>query len=341
MSQRLRVGVVGLRFGAQVHVPAFRADPRCEVVGIAGRDPATAAAAARDLGIPSSSGDWRTLVAEPGVDAIAVAVPPAAQPAILIEAARHGKHLFCEKPLAASLDDARGVIAGARVAGVVHAVDFLFPEVSAWRRARALLVEGAIGRPVHAAYTWRVETYASRTNAATWKNRPDEGGGALGNFMSHVFYNIEWLLGRVRAMEGFGSGPATRNGRAADGLVEVDAVQVENGTSGSVPVSVSVSTDAFLGVGHVVEIFGENGTLVLRNSGADYVKGFEVYLGTRRSGGLAQVPCEAASQAGDGRVAATASLVGRFVDAIHGGDPMVPNLAHAVRVQELLSGVVI
>ena len=79
-------------------------------------------------------------------------------------------------------------------AGIVHVIDFMFPEVEAWQQARALLDEGAIGRLTHFAYTWRIETYASRTGADTWKTRTIEGGGALGNFGSHVFYNIEWLL---------------------------------------------------------------------------------------------------------------------------------------------------
>ena len=125
----------------------------------------------------------------------------------------HGKHVFCEKPLAASSRSMpRTALAAVQHAGVVHGIDFIFPEIAAWRHARTLIAEDAIGQVAHFAYTWRVETYASRTNAETWKNRPLEGGGVLGNFVSHVFYNIEWLLGQNRRLRrhGLSAGTAGR-----------------------------------------------------------------------------------------------------------------------------------
>jgi predicted dehydrogenase len=329
MSRRIRVGVIGLRFGSQVHIPAFRSDTRCEVIALAGRDAGKAAGVARDLGVPASYADWRELVAASDIDAVTIAVPPAAQPAIIAEAARHGKHVFCEKPLAASVADARQALVSVEATGVVHGIDFIFPEIAAWQQARTLLAEGAIGRPVHFAYTWRTETYASRTNAPTWKNRPDEGGGVLGNFASHAFYNIEWLLGGIQEIEGLAFPRDRRRGRAIDGVV-----RLENGVVGNL----SVSTDAFLGSGHGVEIYGDEGTLVLHNSTSDYATGFRLSLGTRVSGALVCVfTGDDAGAEVDGRLAPVSRLVRRFIDAIRGGTAMTPNLADGVRVQELLA----
>lgn len=329
MSDALQVGVIGLRFGGQVHVPAFRSDERCQVVGLAGRDPGSAERMALELGVPKSFADWRELVAAPGIDAIGLAVPPSVQPVVIAEAARRGKHIFCEKPIAVSLVEARQAAKCAQAAPIVHGINFIFPELAAWKEARKLLMEGAIGRPLHFAYAWRVETYASRTNARTWKSRPEEGGGALGNILSHVLHNVEWLLDPIRAIEGFVCAGGLRYGRAVDGVVEL-----QTGMTGTV----SVCTDAFLGSGHIVEIFGETGTVVLRNAGVDYVAGFEVSVGTRASGTLSVVPTgSGVASAGDGRVVPVSRLVRKFVDAILGGDPMTPNLAHGVRVQELLA----
>lgn len=296
---------------------------------MAGLDHASAEHAAHDLGVPKSFADWRELVSAPEVDVISIAVPPSLQPAVIAEAARRGKHVFCEKPIAASLVEARKAAGYAQSARIVHGVDFIFPELAAWKEARTLLAHGAIGRPVHFAYTWRVETHASRTNAMTWKSRPEEGGGVLGNFLSHVLYNVEWLLEPIRAIEGFAGSRGARYGRAVDGVVEL-----ENGATGTI----SVSADAFLGSGHVVEIFGENGTVVLRNTGLDYVGGFDVSVGTRVSGALSVVPArDEPVFAGDGRVVPVSRLVRKFVDAICGGKPMSPNLMDGLRVQELLA----
>jgi predicted dehydrogenase len=279
--------------------------------------------------VPQPFDDWRALVDSPDIDAVGIAVPPAAQPPIIVYAAERGKHVFCEKPVAASVADARSALAAVERSGVVHAIDFIFPEIAAWRRAQELLAEGAIGRVAHFAYTWRVETHASRTNADTWKSRPDEGGGALGNFVSHAFYNIEWLFGPVRRIPVFACPTGPRTGRAVDGIIEVE---------GDVSGNLSVCTDAFLGIGHRIEIYGEHGTLTLHNPTADYASGFRLTLGSRATGAPAAVPdTETASDTG-GRLTPVSRLVRRFVDAIGSGERMTPNLSHAVRVQELLAG---
>ena len=91
MTRRLNIGVIGLRFGADVHVPAFRNDSRCEVSAIAGRDLARVADVARRLGVPRPFDDWRALVDSPDVDAVAIAVPPAAQPPIIVPIGRRSE----------------------------------------------------------------------------------------------------------------------------------------------------------------------------------------------------------------------------------------------------------
>ena len=323
----IRVGVVGTRFGAQVHVPAFRADSRCVVAAIAGRDPERARAAALALDVPASHGDWRSLVADPDIDAVSIALPPREQPAVVIEAARLGKHVFCEKPLAATLLAAEEAFASATRAGVVHAIDFLFPEIPAWARAKALLASGAIGRPRHFSYTWRIETYASRTGADSWKNRDEEGGGAVGNFLSHVIFNIEWLLDRVVGLD-----RVARRGAVGAGAF-CDCVAV---LAGGMHGSIAISTDAYLGGGHEIRVFGDAGTLVLRNGTADYASGFEVFVGTRQSGGLEVDTPALPQQGGDGRISPVVLVVRRFLDAIERGGVMTPDLEDGVRVQQWL-----
>jgi predicted dehydrogenase len=327
VNQPVRVGLVGLGFGCLVHAPAFRADPRCRVTAVAGRDAGRAAASAEQLGGVRAFPDWRALVGTADVDVVAIAVPPRAQPAIVVEAARAGKHVFCEKPLAASLADAQEALEAVQAAGVVHAIDFTFPEIGAWQRARSLLMEGAVGRVLHFTYRWHVESYASRANLDTWKQRPEDGGGALGNFGSHVLHDIEWLLGPIGWIGAAVPASDARLGRAV-----AFTVRLENGAEGHV----DIATDAFLGEGHRIEIHGEQGTLVLANPGADYASGFFVQLGTRKSGRLTSVVEPAPATDGDGRVAAVGGLVRRFVDAIGGGDPVSPNLIDGVRVQRLL-----
>jgi predicted dehydrogenase len=169
MTAPFRIGVVGLGFGQQAHVPAFRRDGRCEVVAICGSDQARAGRVAESLGIPKAYGDWRELIADTEIDVVAIAVPPLLQAAIAIEAARLGKAVFCEKPLAANVDDALRMCQAVTDHQVAHAIDFLFPESEAFLLAKGEISAGRLGEVRHALVSWKVETYAVRNRLESWK----------------------------------------------------------------------------------------------------------------------------------------------------------------------------
>jgi len=84
----IRLGIVGCNYGRNVQLPAFRADPRCEVVALAGSDTARAAEIARAANVPKAYGDWRALVEDSAVQAVAVATMPALQAQIAEDVAQ-------------------------------------------------------------------------------------------------------------------------------------------------------------------------------------------------------------------------------------------------------------
>jgi len=323
----LRVGVIGVGFGQRVHVPAFRADARCRVVAICCRNREHAARMAEQLEVANAYGDARQMLASGELDAVSIAVPPVLQPELLIAAAEAGKHVFCEKPLAADLPTAERALAAVRKSGVVHAMDFIFPEIPAWQQARSVLAAGTLGKLRHAVVSWRMESYALAHGLESWKTRSAEGGGTLSNFASHSLYYLEWLLGPVTRLA------ARLTPREAAGEVRVDAwLELASGCS----VGLSVAADAFLGPGHRLEIYGEQGTLLLENCTTDYVNGFALSVGTRETGGLATRPTERFPHV-DGRIGAASSIVRRFIDAILANTTVDPNLAHGLRVQQLMA----
>lgn len=319
-ADRVTVGVIGAGFGKAVHVPAFRRDDRCVVLGIAASNEDSARRAATELGIERSSGDWRTIVDDPDIAAIAVALPPPLQVKVAERAIAKGKHVFLEKPLATNTAEAESLLAAATKAGVVHAIDFEFPEIPAWRKARELLPE--IGALRNVVVQWHFETYTIRTRADSWKLKPKEGGGTLNHFVSHVFYNLEWLFGPIARF-------SARLGDSGDiPEVIVDATLELNS---GVPGSMSVSSNAIAGSGHIVQMFGEHGSLMLRNPGPAYFDGFELTHGTREK--VCVVPTERLQK---DRIDVVGRLTHRFVDAILIGGSIEPNLRHGVRVQRLL-----
>lgn len=331
MIRGFRVGVVGGGYGQAVQVPAFRSVPGVSVDAICASTGERARAFADRLGIPRSTGDWRELVRDPELDAVAVSVPPPVQAPILQAAIAAGKHVFAEKPLAMSAADARAIVEAARTAGVVGALDFEFRELSAWQRTRALLADGAIGPVRHAYYSWRIETYGHRENLVNWKRDAAGGGGTLNQFGSHALDSIVWLFGpaRVRSAHLFRASAGTADARV-EALLEAGE---------GIPVSLSMAADAPSGSGHRLEIYGDAGALVLENRGSDYASGFTLALG-RRGGPLAPVEIEPFPPGSDGRIVATGRVVRRFVEAITAGARTVtPGLEDGLRVQELIDAI--
>ena len=122
----IRLGIVGCNYGRTVQLPAFRKDPRCTVVALAGTDQSRTAELARQSGISAAFGDWHQLLERADIDAVSIATPPQLQPAIAIRAFELGKAVFVEKPMAADLDGASAMLRAA--AGKVAIIDFNFTE---------------------------------------------------------------------------------------------------------------------------------------------------------------------------------------------------------------------
>jgi predicted dehydrogenase len=323
------VGIVGCNYGKTVLIPAFRHDPRCEVVALAGTDAARTAGLARAANVARAFGGWQALVEEPTVAVVAIAVPPHLQPAIAQRALELGKPVFLEKPIAADLAGAQMILEAARKSGRATTIDFNFPELPSWRRAKTILDGGAIGRLHNVVVTWNFESHATRLRVDSWKTRGN-GGGILGNFASHCFCNLEWLCGPI---SGLSARVFALPDRKADGGV-VLALAFASGASGSLQVSCA----SFLGSGHRIELYGEEGTLVLSNPTADYCRGFELRLGRKGDDALKPITIEDAEEDpfSDSRTAPATRLVRRFMDACESGGPSAPGVSEGYRVQYII-----
>src|SRR5713101_4206559 len=109
MEGKVNIAIVGVGFGQQVHVPAFRNVAGCTLRSICAKSLDRAKQAAQRLNIPGATNDWRQLINDPGVQALALALPPSLQAEIALAAAEAGKHIFCEKPLALNMGQAKKI----------------------------------------------------------------------------------------------------------------------------------------------------------------------------------------------------------------------------------------
>lgn len=328
----VRLGIVGCNFGRTVLLPAFRADPRCRVEALAGTDLSKASAIARAECIGQPFADWRLVTDHPDLDAIAIAVPPSLQPDIAMRALKMGKAVFVEKPIAADLEAANAMREQAAASGRPVMVDFEFCELPAWRRAKALIDEGVLGKLRHAAVTWHVENYATRMRLQSWKTDGASGGGALGNFVSHCFYYLEYFCGPMQDIS------ASLFGLPGETSPSESSVSLAGTFRSGAAYMLSMSAASYLGSGHRIEFYGEDGTLVLANTTGDYMRGFELFSARRPAAKLEPVETPDRNEAHypDGRIAPVSRLAKRFLDAVETDGPALPGIDEGLRVQKLI-----
>ncbi len=330
----IRLGIVGVNYGRTVLMPAFRADARCTVAALAGSNEARAAEHARVAGVPKAYGDWRALIADKDIDAVAIATVPSLQTEIALAALSAGKPVFAEKPMASTLEEARAMLDAANASGLPTGIDFNFHQIMAWQKAKAMLDGGAIGKLRHVTVHWHVENYSIQNRMRNWKTLRDDGGGVLGNFISHCFHYLEWFAGPLAGLQ------ARVGGLPGDNELDTTVAMALQYADGPLA-SLSMSCASFRGSGHRIEFYGEDGTLVLENRTADYMRGF-VLSYAKRPGDMAVVPVDDTDDAEhpDGRIAPASRLAVQFLDCL--ADPprykpnAAPDFAAGYRVQQLI-----
>lgn len=175
--------------GMEKVLPAMLRSEYCEIRAIASRSLAKAQAAATKLGLPKAYGSYEELLADPEIEAIYNPLPNDLHVPLTLAAARAGKHVLCEKPIAMTADEAAQL---REVAGKVLIMEaFMVRFHPQWRRARELARSGELG-DVRA-----VQTFFSYFNrdAANIRNRPENGGGALYDIGCYAITTARFVFG--------------------------------------------------------------------------------------------------------------------------------------------------
>ena len=203
---RLNVAMIGSGFIGKVHSNAFRQvghffdtpyDVRLHV--ICGRDRAKLEAAASRWGWSEIETDWQKVIARKDIDAVDIAVPNALHSVIAIAAAEAGKIVLCEKPLAASLEEAERMTKA--VQRRPNMVWFNFRRVPAIVFAKQLITEGRIGQTFHYRALYLNQSGNDPAKANTWRyKKSDAGMGAAGDLLSHSIDIALYLNGPIREL---------------------------------------------------------------------------------------------------------------------------------------------
>lgn len=351
---KIGVAVVGTGFGQKIHIPGFQAHHRTEVVAVYHRNLDKAQAIASSQNIPYACNSIEDIIAIPEVAAVSISTPPFLHFEMAKKVLAAGKHLLLEKPTALTANEARELYKltnksqtnpESPSAKTIATMDFEFRFIPSWQMLAELLATGYVGEKRLIKIDWLVSGRADANRPWNWYSQKDKGGGVLGATGSHVFDYINWLFGPVKRLSGqLITGISARPDPNESGkLKPVDAddsctlmLELADGT----PCQVCLSSVTYQGRGHWVEIYGSKGTLVLGSDNQqDYVHGFRLW-GSQGGEPLAEIKIpqrlEFPQVYPDGRIAPFIRVVDRWVEAIDGGESLIPSLREGVYSQLLM-----
>jgi predicted dehydrogenase len=173
--QPLRIGVLGAARIARLFVDAVKASPRIVIAAVASRDARRGAEFSRDLHIARVHDSYEALLADREIDAVYVPLPNSLHATWAIRAAESGKHVLCEKPLAATAAEARAMFDAAQRSGVYLVEGYPYRAQPQTLKLCDLLAERAIGQVqlIHASFGFPL------ADAANIRMDPSLAGGAL------------------------------------------------------------------------------------------------------------------------------------------------------------------
>jgi predicted dehydrogenase len=187
----LRWGILGTARINRRIIPPLKASAGNRLLAVASRDAARAAAHAREWGVERAHGSYEALLADPGIDAVYVPLPNHLHAEWTIRAARAGKHVLCEKPLALSVAEVDAMETAAREGGVVLAEAFMYRHHPQTLRVKELVDGGAIGavRFVRGTFSFPL------TRPDDVRLRPEWGGGCLWDVGCYPLSFARFVLG--------------------------------------------------------------------------------------------------------------------------------------------------
>ncbi|MBM4031147.1 MAG: Gfo/Idh/MocA family oxidoreductase [Planctomycetes bacterium] len=232
--RELGVGMIGYGFMGRMHTYAYHSLPflydppparfRLEAVCTAHEE--TARKAAGQGGYERATTDFRQVIDDPRVDIVHVCTPNAAHREACVAALEAGKHVYCDKPLAASLADAEAIAAAAEKApDSRHQMTFQYRFLPATLRAKELMDDGFVGRLFSYRAAYLHAGYVEADRPISWRlDAAASGGGALFDLGSHIIDLMRHLAGEITRVSATLKTFITErpDGKGGRGVVDVD-----------------------------------------------------------------------------------------------------------------------
>ncbi len=207
--KQLRVGMIGYGFMGRAHSNAYKRlndffplEHRAVLQVACARNAEKVKTFADNWGYSRVETDWKKVIEAPDVDVVDICTPNDTHQEIAIAAAKAGKMILCEKPLARTVAEAEPMVEAVEKAGVANMVWFNYRRVPAITLAKQLIDEGRIGRPFHMRSNflqdWTISADLPQGGAGLWRlDAAAAGSGVTGDLLAHNIDTAMWLNGPI------------------------------------------------------------------------------------------------------------------------------------------------
>lgn len=202
--KKFNVGLIGAGFMGKAHAMAYATMPMFFWPApaipvrkiIADITEETAKDAAARLGFEKYTSDWRKVIEDPEIDIVDIATPNNSHAEIAIAAAKAGKHIFCEKPIARTSEEAKKMYEAVKNAGVRNMLAFNYRRTPAVALAKKFIDEGSLGKILNFRGTYLQDWSADPLSPLSWRfQKAIAGSGTLGDIGTHVIDMARYLVG--------------------------------------------------------------------------------------------------------------------------------------------------
>ena len=349
------IGIVGWGFMGKTHAYGYKnmrlfyddLPFETKLIGVANRSEEKLSLATRDAGFLYGTTDYRELLADPNIHAIHICTPNSSHSEIAIAAAKAGKHVYCDKPIAMNKTQAEEMLKAAIDNNIIHRVAFHNRFYPSTLKAKQLMDDGLIGEIT----TFRGMYYHSGSispdKSAAWRYRKsDSGGGALFDLGSHVIDLLTWLMGDCKKV--FCATKILHNKRpnGNGGVFKVDVedhasliLWLNDKTFGTVEATkiASGSEDEM-----IVEIHGTKGAIKFNSNNINQIG----YYDAKQDDGFTYINCSSrynepgghfpSSKSGVGWLRGHVASVYDFANSIYSGTQSKPSFYKALINQKIL-----
>ncbi len=208
-KKTVNVAMIGAQFMGKTHSNAWRkvgmffdlpVQPVMKVM--CGKFPEELATAEK-WGWEETSLDWEKVIARPDIDIVDVCTPNFLHPIISIAAAKAGKHVICEKPLANTLKEANAMLGAVNKAGIKHMCGFSYRFAPAVQTIKRMIAKGELGRIYHFRAAYQQDWIVDPDFPMVWRlKKKHTGSGALGDIGAHITDLCQFLVGPISEVVG-------------------------------------------------------------------------------------------------------------------------------------------